>query len=611
MIIQKISLSYGLIKRIPQSKLLILLMLMAGVAEGIGLSALVPVLSTLTGEYLDGQLPMPFNLIPEGLEKFGIKPNFGVMLVLALIIMLSAYFLIYLQERTIFRSRFRFMEDIRNRANSAIFKSKWEHFLGLSSGEVSNIVIHESNRGAEGLLALMTLVAVGVQLLIYSLFAFILSWEMSLIALSTILLASFIALRFIRAVRKMGQKSVDVDALYARQFVEFVRGAKLLKATGITYSALSRLTESNRLGCATNIRICISQSLMKFELQAIVGTTMVVILFVAIEWLEVRVSVLLVFMFILIRLAPKISTLQGQYYNFTAYIPALEKIDALIRDSEDSVEIKQKTAQIFNDIEKHIKFENVTFRYKDAETDALKNISFTVEAKGFVALVGKSGSGKSTALDLLTGLIEPTEGKILIDGHNLKQINKKKFRSSIGFVSQDSTFFIGTIRDNICFGFDQKCTDELIWKCLDVAQIDDFVSNLPNGLETQVGEAGVKLSGGQRQRLAIARALVRQPTFLILDEATSALDSQSESLFQKAIQKIAKNYTIVVVAHRLSTISKAQKIIVFDGGHIVEEGNYYKLAEKEGPFSNLIKAQAIDFETTAISNLNDNSEFVG
>jgi ABC-type multidrug transport system fused ATPase/permease subunit len=602
MIIQNISLAYSLIQRIPYGKLLIFLMLVAGVAEGIGLSALVPVLSTLTGEYSAGQLPMPFNLIPKGLEIIGIKPDFSIMLALALVIMLSAYFLIHLQERAIFYARYRFLEEIRNRANTAIFKSNWEHFLGFSSGKVTNIVIHESNRGAEGLLALMTLLAISIQLIIYGLFAFLLSWEMFLIALATIVLASFTAFRLIKTVRKMGQKSVDIDALYAKQFVEFIRGAKLLKTTGTTHSALAALAESNGLGCATNSRICINQSLMKFELQAIVGTAMVVILFVAIEWLEVKVSVLLVFMFILIRLAPKFSTLQGQLFNFSAYLPALETLDVLIRDSEKSVENFKKETYTFDDIEKHIKFENVTFQYKDAGTYALKNISFTVEAKGFVALVGKSGSGKSTALDLLTGLIEPTEGRILIDGFNIKKINKSNFRNSIGLVSQDSTFFIGTIRDNICFGLDQKCKDELIWNCLDVAQIDEFVSKLPNGLDTQVGESGLKLSGGQRQRLAIARALVRQPTLLILDEATSALDSESEALFQKAIQKIAKNYTIVVVAHRLSTISKAQKIIVLNEGELVEEGNYHKLVERDGPFSKLVKAQAIDLDTTAIIN---------
>lgn len=584
---------YHLIQRIPKAAPILVLILLAGLVEGIGVSALVPVLSSLTGEFSEGELPVPFNLLPDGMMLIGITPGFGSMLLVTLIIMLGAFLLIHIQERVVFNARYRYLKNVRDRADDAIFKSRWENIASLSSGSVTNIIIHESERGAEGLLALMTMLAIIVQLLVYSVFAFMLSWQMFMVAMITVVLAASTSQRLIRAVRALGKKSVNVDAQYSRQFVEFIRGAKLLKATGISKTAVERLQLSNADGCDAKRKIVVSQSLMKFELQAIISIAMVGILYMAVVALELQVSVLLVFMFIIMRIAPKFTTLQGQYYNYTAYLPALEIVDKVICDSEEMVEPALQNVHQFNDIEKNIIFDNVSYCYNNAHANALNGVSLKVGAREFIALVGKSGSGKSTALDLIMGIIEPSSGIISIDGVDLKEIDKDSYRRRIGFVSQDSIFFVGSIRENLCFGLDIQNDEEHIWECLQMAQIDDFIRTLPDSLDTEVGEAGIKLSGGQKQRLAIARALIRRPALLILDEATSALDSESEARFQKAIQVVARNYTIVVVAHRLSTIRNANRIYVLKDGSLIQEGNYDSLRTDVGIFSELVDSQAL------------------
>jgi ABC-type multidrug transport system fused ATPase/permease subunit len=195
-------------------------------------------------------------------------------------------------------------------------------------------------------------------------------------------------------------------------------------------------------------------------------------------------------------------------------------------------------------------------------------------------------------LDLIIGLIDPVKGRLLVDGVDLAKLDRHAYRRKIGFVSQDSIFFTGSIRDNLCL--EGESDETHIWDSLKIAQIEEFVKNLPDGLDTEIGEAGVKLSGGQRQRLSIARALIRRPSILILDEATSALDSESEASFQKAIEAVSHKYTIIIVAHRLSTVRKADCIYVLEEGHLVQSGDYNTLKKSDGVFSKLIQTQMVD-----------------
>ena len=581
----------ALIARIPNAWSLLLLILLAGLAEGIGISVLVPMVSSMTGEFSKEGLPPPFNLLPDGLQAIGIEPNFDAMLLLALLTMVSAFLLIHVQERAVYRARYRFMDKLRNHAGQAIFGARWERIASLSSGDLANQIIHESDRGSEALISLMSMLAVIVQMIVYAIFALLLSWQMFLVAFATFLIGAITARRLIRMVRTLGMRSAEINSYYSRQMVDYVRGAKLLKATGTEQRMVKKLGESSHTACNTLRRIVVNRSLMRFELQSIISIAMVAILYLAITVLDVQVSVLLVFLFIVMRLAPRFSTFQGQYHNYSAFSPALDVVDRLIRESEKLAEPVYLGGQVFDGLSQGIVLSGVSYRYPEADSNAIKDLSLSIGNRDFVALVGKSGSGKSTALDLIMGLIDSHDGTLLLDGVPLNDYDRRSYRQKIGFVSQDSVFFTGTVRENLCL--DDSCDEQVIWSSLGVAQIDGFVRQLPEGLDTAVGESGVKLSGGQRQRLAIARALIRQPSLLVLDEATSALDSESETRFQHAIESVAQEYTVVVVAHRLATVRKADCIYVMEEGRIVQSGNYASLRQTDGVFSDLVKAQAV------------------
>lgn len=254
-----------------------------------------------------------------------------------------------------------------------------------------------------------------------------------------------------------------------------------------------------------------------------------------------------------------------------------------IVDAPDAIDKKQ--------FENSVEIENISFRYE--EDNVLRDFSIKVPKGSTVALVGQSGSGKSTIANLITRFYDVNEGSIKIDGTDIRNITKKSLRGLMGLVTQDSILFNDTIRNNVGLGKD-NATDEEVIDALKIANAWEFVKDLPKGLDTNIGDSGNKLSGGQKQRLSIARAVLKNPPIMILDEATSALDTESERLVQKALENMMKNRTSIVIAHRLSTIQNADNIVVMQRGQIVEQGKHEELLTKKATYQKLVEMQSFD-----------------
>jgi len=243
-----------------------------------------------------------------------------------------------------------------------------------------------------------------------------------------------------------------------------------------------------------------------------------------------------------------------------------------------------------NNIKGNLIFDDVSFSYEEGK-EVLHNISFNAPEGSVTALVGSSGSGKSTIAGLSATFLNPISGKVTIDNHDLAKVNLSSYRSNLGVVLQDEFLFEGTIRENIMFPRPNASEEQLL-KAVEAAYVNEFTDRFENGLDTLIGERGVKLSGGQRQRIAIARAILADPKIIILDEATSSLDTESEALIQKSLAELTRNRTTIVIAHRLSTIKKADQILVIEAGHIAERGNHDELIAAKGRYYDLYTYQA-------------------
>lgn len=290
----------------------------------------------------------------------------------------------------------------------------------------------------------------------------------------------------------------------------------------------------------------------------------------------------------LILLYTPIKSIGKSFNNVQISFLAIERIVELlniiptIKDCENP--------KILKKIKKEIEFKNVSFEYVKG-CPILKNLNLKVKAGSNIAIVGNSGGGKTTMVNLLPRFYEATDGQILIDGLNIKKYSLESLRNNIAVVFQDNFLFSGTIRDNILYG-KPNASEKEIDKVLKMVYLDEFVKGLENGLDTEIGERGTLLSGGQKQRLAIARALIKDAPVVILDEATSALDNKSEAVVQKAIENLMKNRTVFVIAHRLSTIKNAEQIIVMNDGEIVEQGTHDELLKiSSGAYTTLYNAQ--------------------
>lgn len=276
------------------------------------------------------------------------------------------------------------------------------------------------------------------------------------------------------------------------------------------------------------------------------------------------------------------------FYNIQKGEASAERIMTVL-NTENTIK-EAPNAIIKETFESKIEFKNISFKYKNEYV--LEDFSLTVLKGETVALVGQSGSGKSTLANLITRFYDVNKGEILIDGHNIKHITKKSLRNLMGIVSQDSILFNDTITNNIKLGI-QNAQDTAILEASKIANADEFIQNLPQKYNTNIGDGGNTLSGGQKQRLSIARAVLKNPPIMILDEATSALDSESEQLVQIALEKMMENRTSVVIAHRLSTIQKADKILVLKKGKIVEQGKHQELLAKKGEYFKLVTMQSL------------------
>ncbi len=397
---------------------------------------------------------------------------------------------------------------------------------------------------------------------------------------------SFCNMRMQRAWRRMYEKIADINA----RVEDSVSGIRVVQAFTNERYEMERFQENNKKFRQAKLE---GYKVMAITHSSIYMATRFATLLVLVvgAWLSFRGSLtygelvaFVLYVNVLLKPIEKISALLELYpkgmAGFKRFVELL-KLEPDVQDAEDAIDVPYLRGDI--------RFNNVSFGYEPGRP-ILKNINLEIQAGETIAIVGPTGAGKTTICSLIPRFYDVTEGSITIDGIDIRKMTKRSLRSQIGIVQQDVFLFTGTLRENIAYG-KLDATDEEIWDAVRRAHLEEFVSGLPDGLDTQVGERGMKLSGGQKQRIAIARMFLKNPPILILDEATSALDTETERLIQQALDELAENRTTLVIAHRLATIRNADRIIVIDEHGIAEEGTREELLEKDGLFARLYEVQ--------------------
>ncbi|MFJ7854691.1 ABC transporter ATP-binding protein [Peribacillus frigoritolerans] len=403
---------------------------------------------------------------------------------------------------------------------------------------------------------------------------FVLDWKMTLLMFTAIPLSVLILMPLGKKMHKISKGMQDETASFTAVLQQVLTEIRLVKAS----NAEALEYQNGQKGIQKLFQFGLKEAKIQALIAPLMSFVMMALLVLILGYGGMRVSsgaltagALVAFIMYLFQIIMPMAQLASFFTQFQKATGATERIISIL----DSVE-EEDAKQPVQNMSQTISVDHLNYSYNNGE-QVLKDISFNVEAGKVTAIVGPSGSGKTTLFSLFERFYKPQEGSISIGGTSINDFTLLSWRSQIGYVSQESPIVSGTIRDNICYGIDRDITDDELNQVAKMAYADQFISELPNGYDTEVGERGMKLSGGQRQRIAIARAFLRNPKILMLDEATSSLDSKSEKVVQQALNHLMKGRTTIVIAHRLSTVIGSDQIIFLEKGKITGSGTHKEL----------------------------------
>ena len=586
------------------------------ILNGVSVYLTIPLLDTLFQESATKQtkvetssIEKTSNILPDWID--GLKENLvqsfnnfvfsgdkpEVLIKICLLILFAFLFkniFGYLQGYFMAFVEYASMKDLRDDAYKHLHKLPIGYF---KSERVGNIISRFTNAVNIIQLSISTtfsnLIKEPLTIIVFLGIAISISWQLSLFAFIIVPIASLIIAwignKLKKQTRILQTKLADITSVLQ----ETISGVKIVKAFGMEHFENQRFmneTKSYFKLVLKTVRIRNLSSPITEILSVIIGA--VIIYYGGILVLVDRTlnaSEFLGFLFAIFQMMPPIKELGSVNNRIQEASAAADRIFE-ITDIEPHIKNVPNAIQL-KDFKNEIVFKNVSFKYEDSDVKVLDNLNFSVKRGEIIALVGPSGGGKSTLADLIPRFYDPTEGQIILDGNNIKDVSIESLRSKMGIVTQETFLFNTNIAENIAYGLTNYPMDKII-EAAKTANAHNFINEMAQGYDTIIGERGVKLSGGQRQRLTIARALLKNPEIMIFDEATSALDNESEILVQEAIERLMLNRTTFVIAHRLSTIRNATNILVLDKGRIIQQGTHDKLiAEEKGLYKKLYEMQ--------------------
>jgi subfamily B ATP-binding cassette protein MsbA len=500
---------------------------------------------------------------------------------------------LYIKNITLSIIQFKLIRDLRNRLYEHLHYLSLSYFNKNKSGKLTSVLVSDIDNMKNSLsTSFQKLFVEPINILTFLALLFIISPKLASIALTVVPLSGVIIFGIARSIRRRAARTQEQLAGITSVISETLSSIRIVKAFAMKAYEVKRFSSETQKYYKLMLRKDILR-LVSSPISEIVGASIAALLL----WVGAR-DVLVAqsitsedfirFILLLFSLFGPMKNLSNVFNELQNGLASADRVFSILDVRSDIT--NAPNALHIDSLKKDIVFKDVSFHYGNKEQEVLSNIDFSINSGEIIALVGPSGGGKSTLVDLMPRFYDTIKGSILIDNNNIKDINTNSLRSLMGIVTQETFLFNDTVKANISYGI-ESIEYSIIKDAAIAANAHDFIEKLPNGYDTIIGERGVALSGGQRQRIAIARALVKNPPILILDEATSSLDTESEKKVQQAIEKLMRNRTVIVIAHRLSTVHNADKIIVLDKGRIVDQGSHEELINRDGIYKQLHNMQ--------------------
>jgi subfamily B ATP-binding cassette protein MsbA len=571
----------------------VLFAILVALFEGIGVGMLAPVLQFI-------QFGSKALTSATGVWKYLFRFAHFIGLPVTLLSLLSLAFIpVLLREFAYFANQWytaivqqRACTRLRSEGFSALVHGDLAFVVKEGQGNLISCLTAQVVRGSAAIFQFVQLISIGVLVVMYVIVLIALSPWLTLIAVVALGLISIMVNGSISRSRALGQETADRNNEVYTLIGERIAAVRLIKMLGQEDADTAYVTEVVRSYEWVQVRIAIARGIIEVTIDPAQMLAVFAIIFVGVQFFHASLASLGLFLFILLRLYGKAHDFSAGQQVLVSNIDSLEYVKNIVDRAKRSRVIRSG-ARTFDGLRENIEFRNVSFSYEDEEGSelVLKDINLTIPCGHQVALVGRSGAGKSTLADIIPRLREATSGEVLFDGVPVGEFDLRSLRRSIGFMTQDALLFNDTIYNNLVYGLERVPSDAEIAAALEQAFCSDFVAELPEGLQTNIGDRGVRLSGGQRQRLSLARVFLQDPDILILDEPTSALDSESEEFIQRALATVHGRKTLVVIAHRLSTVQHSDEILVLDKGVILERGRHADLLKKGGAYRRLFELQ--------------------
>lgn len=560
--------------------------------DGLGLSMFFPLLQVVGGENSIASSNDLGNLafIVKGLEASGISLTLISVLGFMIVFFSLKGIAKYAQEVYLIALRQKFIRDIRLKSLALLNNISFKQFIGSDVGRIQNTMTGETDRVSQAFQAYFMAFQQGIMVAVYMGFAFFLDAEFALLVCVGGLLSNFLYKQLYTRTKDASRKLTGNSSAFQGEIIQHIANFKYLKASGRVNSYGEKLKNSIHDIEESRLKIGILNSISTAAREPLLVAIVAAVIFVQVRYFDGAMGPILISLLFFYRALTSMMQMQQQWNKYMEFSGSLDNL----KDFQETLGKQQERQgkQKIEQFQQAITLEQACFAYGNHKV--LNNINLSIAKNQSIAFVGESGSGKTTLVSLLAGLLPPTQGQVQIDGININELDKESYQQRIGYVSQDPVIFNDTIFNNITFWAEKTAANiERFEQVLAQASLTEFVLSLAEQAETKLGNNGINLSGGQKQRISIARELFKEIDILVLDEATSALDSETERTIQESIEALQGQYTLIMIAHRFSTIRNADVVVLLDKGELVDKGSFTELQERQERFKKMVELQEI------------------